>query len=100
MPRRQDLETPERQDVLIVGVSGDLARRKLLPALYNLWSAGLLPREGRVIALARTSMDTEKLRQIAHDAVKQFSRTGLDEPTWQTFAERLVFVQLEDGAFN
>src|SRR5215218_8286074 len=94
------LQTPDAQDMLIVGASGDLTRRKLLPALYNLFVANLLPAEGKIIGLARTRMDTPQFIQLAHDAVMQFSRTGLDEEAWAGFTRRLTFVHLEDGAFD
>src|SRR3954454_13055733 len=73
------LPTPEAQDILIVGASGDLTRRKLLPALYNLFISNLLPDGGDIIGMARTEMDTQGFKDLAHDAVKQFSRTGIDE---------------------
>jgi glucose-6-phosphate 1-dehydrogenase len=94
------LETPEAQDILIVGASGDLTRRKLLPALYNLFVSNLLPEGGDIIGMARTEMTTESFRDLAHDAVKQFSRTGLDEKTWQLFAKRLSFRPTPDGGFD
>ena len=45
------LEAPESQDMVIIGATGDLARRKLLPALYNLFVRDLLPPQGRIIGL-------------------------------------------------
>src|SRR6185436_5590784 len=102
-PGRGDVTTlakPEAQDILIIGASGDLTRRKLLPALYNLFVANLLPAEGRIIGLARTELDTPSFIELAHDAVMQFSRTGLDEEAWAGFTKRLAFVHLVDGAFD
>src|SRR4051812_12515893 len=94
------LPTPEAQDIVIVGASGDLTRRKLLPALYNLFIANLLPTDGDIVGMARTEMSTESFQTLAHDAVKQFSRTGIDEDAWQRFAARLTFVQNEEGGFD
>src|SRR5436305_12435020 len=95
-----NLKTPEAQDIIIVGVSGDLCRRKLIPALYNLWRADLLPSEGRIIGMARSPLDTKQLRELAHTAVKQYSRTGIDEESWSDFAKRMTFVRLEEGSFE
>src|SRR5690348_11096715 len=95
-----NLKTPESQDIIVVGASGDLARRKLIPALYNLWRANLLPEDGRIIGMARTPLDTAGLRDLAHKAVKQYSRTGIDEDTWHQFADKLSFTRLEDKAFD
>ncbi|MGH2631912.1 MAG: hypothetical protein ACRDG3_00760, partial [Tepidiformaceae bacterium] len=47
------LECPPGQDIVIVGATGDLARRKLIPALYNLYLGDLLPDEGKIIGYAR-----------------------------------------------
>ncbi|HEY7269971.1 MAG TPA: glucose-6-phosphate dehydrogenase, partial [Dehalococcoidia bacterium] len=94
------LRTPAAQDILIVGASGDLTRRKLLPALYNLYVAGLLPPRGRIIGLARTEMLTENFRDMAHGSIKQFSRSGLDESRWPAFEQRLSYLRLDDGIYK
>jgi len=91
------LQAPAPQDVLIIGASGDLARRKLLPALYNLAGAGLLPEEGEIIGLARSDFSTQGFREVARQAVQQFSRTGFDEKLWARLAPRISFVRLEEG---
>ena len=89
------LRAPEDQDIVIVGVTGDLARRKLLPALYNLFVRELLPAQGRIIGYARRSWQDDEFRGRAADAVRQFSRSGFDETAWASFAERLSFVCAE-----
>ncbi|MBI2767385.1 MAG: glucose-6-phosphate dehydrogenase [Chloroflexi bacterium] len=86
------LERPADQDIVIVGATGDLARRKLLPALYNLHLANLLPEKGKIIGYARGASDDSKFRQLAAGAVREFSHTPLDEASWPAFAERLAFV--------
>ena len=96
----QHLPTPGAQDILILGASGDLTRRKLLPALYNLWHAGLLPPEGKIVGMARTEMDTKAFTSLAREAVQEFSRTGLDDDAWAGFAERISFQHLADGALG
>jgi glucose-6-phosphate 1-dehydrogenase len=83
---------------VVVGVSGDLASRKLLPALYNLHRDGLLPDSGDIIGAASQAWDDERLREHAREAIRQFSRTGLDQSTFAAFAERLHFVRVDhDG---
>lgn len=91
------LHAPRDQDIAIIGATGDLARRKLLPALYNLCCSGLLPAEGQIIGFARTCHSDEEFRAVAADAVREFSRTPFDDEKWQTFARRLSFVCQEDG---
>ena len=93
------LALPENQDIIIIGATGDLARRKLLPALYNLHLERLLPERGRIIGFARTSIDDNEFRRRAEEAVREFSRTGLDEQAWPAFAERLEYVCAEPDGF-
>ena len=93
------LEAPAPQDIVIIGASGDLSRRKLLPALYNLSAVGLLPKRGDIIGLARSDLSHERFREFARESVKQFSRTGFDEKVWAEFAPRLTFVRLDDEGY-
>ncbi len=94
------LKKPENQDIIIVGATGDLARRKLLPALYNLYATNdLLPEKGRIIGYARSRLTDEEFRARAAEGIREFSRTGLDEKAWERFAERLMFVCAEPEGF-
>jgi glucose-6-phosphate 1-dehydrogenase len=86
------LQRPEDQDIVIVGTTGDLARRKLLPALYNLFVADLLPARGLIIGYARTEWTDDQFREATAAAVQEFSRTGLDAKAWSAFAQRLSYV--------
>src|SRR5206468_224060 len=80
------------------GGAGDLARRKLIPALYNLHVDGLLPSSYAIIGVARGAMTDEAYRAASKDSTKQFSRRPLDETAWGTFAEAVFYQQgsLED----
>jgi len=92
------LQAPRDQDIVIIGATGDLARRKLLPALYNLCRADLLPAQGRIIGYARTCLTDEEFQDYAAEAVREFSRTPFDKAAWATFAKRLTFLcQERDG---
>ena len=92
------LHTPPDQDIVVVGATGDLAARKLIPALYNLDRERLLPRRGRVIgASPEDGWDEERFRRHAHESVAQFSRTGIDESGFADFAKRLHFVSLDQS---
>ncbi len=86
------LEPPAAQDIVIVGATGDLASRKLLPALYNLCVSGLLPPEGKIIGYARGEVSDDDFRKMAHDAVQEFSRTKVTAGSWAKFAKRLSYV--------
>src|SRR2546427_11888115 len=78
--------------VVIFGGAGDLAHRKLLPALYNLHVDGLLPPRTAIVGVGRKAMTDEEYRAFAKDGVTQFSRRPLDEHAWETFAPTLFFV--------
>ncbi len=88
------LGAPPEQDIIVVGVSGDLSQRKLLPALYNLQAENLLPERGDIIGVAPVSWDDAKLRACAEDAIRQFSRTGFDSKAFEAFSKRLRFCPL------
>jgi glucose-6-phosphate 1-dehydrogenase len=82
----------EPQAVVIFGASGDLTRRKLLPAFFHLFMEGLLPRGFAIVGYARTEMTDRDFRDRARDAVKEFGRTDLVDEDWEEFADRLVYV--------
>src|SRR3954464_5681017 len=86
--------------LVIFGGAGDLAHRKLLPALYNLHVDGLLPSQFAVVAVGRRNMTDDDYRAFAKDGTTQFSRRHLDESLWETFAPSLSFVNasLDDEA--
>ena len=78
--------------IVIFGGAGDLARRKLLPALYNLQVGGLLPQRIAIVGVGRNAMTDEAYRDFAKDGVRQFSRHPVDEQAWQAFASAVFFV--------
>src|ERR1022692_3140333 len=88
------LKAPPDQDIVIVGATGDLAQRKLIPALYNLHRQKLLPEKGQIIGAAPFEWDDQRFRDLAESAVKEFSRTPLQKTIFASFAERLHFVPL------
>src|SRR5436190_23737439 len=83
--------TVEPVTIVIFGGSGDLAHRKLLPALYNLHLDGLLPPRIAIVGSGRKEMPDDQYRAFAKDGVSQFSRRGVDDAAWQTFAPSLFF---------
>jgi glucose-6-phosphate 1-dehydrogenase len=82
--------------IVIVGATGDLAGRKLIPAVYNLWDAGLLPKRLAVVGVARREKTDAQFREEMCDALKKFSRTnrGLGD-TCDPFISNLHYQQLE-----
>ncbi len=89
---------PKNPQVLIlVGATGDLSRRKLLPGLFHLCAAGFLT-QCRIIGVALEDTDTERFRKLARDAVDQFSTRKVNEADWAAFAGNLSYVALSAGA--
>jgi glucose-6-phosphate 1-dehydrogenase len=91
------VQRPPDQDILVIGASGDLARRKLIPSLYDLSAQRLLPTHGVIVGLARTPWSDATFREEARAAVTEHSRTGFDEHAWTRFARRLRYVTAADG---
>ena len=101
-PLREGLRlerTPQPCSLVIFGASGDLTKRKLVPALYALHSEGLLPTGFTVIGAGRTAMADDRFRSAMRDAVGAFGRVTLRESLWSTFAEGLRYaaVDLDTG---
>src|SRR3954467_5784410 len=88
--------------LVIFGGAGDLAHRKLLPALYNLHLDGLLPPRFAAVGVGRKALTDDAYRDFAKDGITHFSRRPIDENAWPLFAQSLFFVNaaIEDpGAF-
>ena len=91
-PLRFERRVPECA-IVIFGAAGDLAKRKLLPALYRLAYDRRLPASFAIVGNSRTPMSDEEYRERMHDAVKQFSEDGaFDEDLWKRFAANLHYV--------
>ena len=88
--------------LIIFGVTGDLARKKLMPAVYDLANRGLLPPGFALVGFARRDWEDQDFAKVVHDAVAQYARTPFDEDVWKQLAEGIRFVQGEfddDAAF-
>ena len=89
--------------MVIFGVTGDLARRKVMPAVYDLANRGLLPPGFALVGFARRDWADEDFGQVVHDAVAEHARTPFHEATWRTLAEGFRFVPGsidDDDAFD
>jgi glucose-6-phosphate 1-dehydrogenase len=84
---------PDNHVIVLFGATGDLARRKLLPGLFHLHAAGLLPREYRIIGSSprNSAMTTEQFREHTEQACFDFCITKPTDPSWPSFAERVSF---------
>jgi len=78
--------------MVIFGAAGDLTRRKLIPALYNLAKAHLLSREFAVVGIARTQMSTDDFRKKISEDIKQFAGAQVDPDLWEWFVRRMHYI--------
>ena len=84
--------------MVIFGASGDLTRRKLMPALYNLAIEGLIPSGFSVVGYARRDLTTDMFRAQMRDGVDRYSRRRpVDPNVWETFEQGISYV---DGNFE
>ena len=83
-------------DLVIFGARGDLAERKLLPALYQLDRAGLLEDEMRIAGLARQEVTTEEFVGNTHENLNKYvPESDWDEECWARFSSRLTYVRVD-----
>jgi glucose-6-phosphate 1-dehydrogenase len=82
---------------VIFGVTGDLSRKKLMPAIYDLANRGLLPPGFSLVGFARRDWADEDFGQVVHDAVKEHARTPFRQEVWDRLAEGCRFVS---GSFD
>ena len=94
---RPSLITPLRPHVIVLfGATGDLARRKLLPGLFHLKQAGLLP-ECRILGVALDDLDDDGFRVHARAALEEFARHGIPDDLWESFEKRLSYMDQDAG---
>ncbi len=89
--------------LVIFGVTGDLARKKLMPAIYDLAHRGLLPAGFSLVGFARRDWEHQDFGELVHDSVKEHARTPFKESVWNRLSEGIRFVQGtfdDDDAFD
>jgi len=79
--------------MVIFGASGDLTKRKLLPALLNLAEEGLLPKDFAIVGFSFDQMTTETLREKLGKEVREYALRPVDDTLWQWLAGRIYYVQ-------
>jgi glucose-6-phosphate 1-dehydrogenase len=84
---------PVRPTALVIfGATGDLAHRKLLPALYNLAHEGALPERFELIGVARREQEHEEFRDMAKESIERFSRRRPDEAVLKGLVDEMRYV--------
>lgn len=92
-PVMGDVTTPENHVIVLFGATGDLARRKIIPGLFHLAVAGLLPERYRIVGLSRKAsvITDEEFKQYCFDAVCEYGTNRPEGATWTEFAQTLSF---------
>jgi glucose-6-phosphate 1-dehydrogenase len=83
--------------LVIFGATGDLSKRKLLPAIYNLAHEGALPERFNLVGSSRSAMTDDEYRQVARESIKEFSRRPADEKVLDALLENVRYVS---GSFD
>jgi glucose-6-phosphate 1-dehydrogenase len=98
-PQHPESQIPDNHVIVLFGSTGDLAKRKILPGLFHLANAGLMPKRYRIIASAPTGhgSTTEQFREYARDAVLQFGSNKPQGKLWDQFHESLSFAIADDN---
>jgi glucose-6-phosphate 1-dehydrogenase len=97
-PRDRRLpRTPEPCALVVFGVTGDLARKKLLPAIYDLANRGLLPPDFVLLGFARRDWGDGDFESLAKKSAKEHARTAWNEEVWARLCGNIKFVP---GAFD
>jgi len=78
--------------LILFGVTGDLSRKKLMPAIFDLANRGLLPPAFSLVGFARRSWSTEDFEQVVHDSVREHARTPWSESVWKQLVQGIRFV--------
>ncbi|MEZ2697489.1 glucose-6-phosphate dehydrogenase, partial [Hafnia alvei] len=87
--------TAQACDLVIFGAKGDLARRKLLPSLYQLEKAGHIHPDTRIIGVGRADWDKDAYTKVVREALDTFLKEKVDEELWTTLSARLDFCNLD-----
>jgi len=83
--------------LVLFGVTGDLARKKLMPAVYDLANRGLLPPGFALVGFARRDWEDQDFAQVVHDSVKEYARTEFREDVWEQLLKGIRFIS---GTFD
>ena len=79
---------PTPLTIVIFGATGDLTGRKLLPALYHLFSKGRLPEEARIVGVARSPLSDSQFRDKMAGSIREQSPGDWKAERWEQFARR------------
>jgi glucose-6-phosphate 1-dehydrogenase len=88
---------PDDHVIVLFGATGDLAKRKLLPGMFRLAEAGLMPERFVIIGAARSELSDAEFVALARDAVEEWSKGPVATEAWERFAASLRFTAVAEG---
>jgi glucose-6-phosphate 1-dehydrogenase len=88
---------PEDHVIVLFGITGDLARRKLLPGIFHLTEAGLMPERFALVGTSRSSLEGDEFVDMVRTAVEESGRRPSLDGSWERFAASLRFASLSGG---
>src|SRR5882762_7618396 len=83
--------------MVVFGASGDLTKRKLIPALYNLAKDNLLSKDFALVGVARNEMTTDEFRDMINKEIGDFATTKLDPQQWEWLSKRIYYISGDFG---
>jgi len=85
------------QVVVLVGATGDLARRKLIPGLFHLYTSGFIP-DCRIIGISLSDISPDDFKTLCRDSLDEFSARDISDNDWNAFAAILDYLPMSSGA--
>ena len=85
-------QTADPSVMVIFGASGDLTKRKLIPALYNLEREKLLSKDFAVVGISRREMSHDAFREKLTEDIKSFATTPVESNLWDEFVKRVYYL--------
>src|SRR5713101_1916001 len=91
VPKSTGLRPSPPCTIVIFGAAGDLTKRKLLPALYNLKASGLLPRQLAIVGVTRKEKSHEQFREEQSKDIREFATRAVEETLWEELRSALYY---------
>src|SRR5947199_4385524 len=89
---RSSVAVAEPCVIVIFGASGDLTHRKLIPALFDVFQAGLLNKHFAVLGFSRSQLSDDDFRRTAREGLEHYSPGASNDPKWEEFARNLHYM--------
>src|SRR3954469_24127679 len=87
------MDKPDPTVIALVGGTGDLARRMVIPGCFHLMLAGLLPDQCRIVGLSLDELDDDGFKDVVRHSLEEHARVELSDEAWERFSAMLSFGQ-------